>query len=135
LENAIREACPSLNLYWDNVGGETLDTSVKCLSNFGRVVNCGAVSTYNLENPKGDRLEWLIIVKRLRLQGFSVFDYRDKFEEVRQQLYQWFEEGKLHKTVTIQQGLENIADAFIGLFTGSNIGKLLVKVGDLQERR
>jgi len=136
LESAIKEACPSLNLYWDNVGGETLDTSVKCLSNFGRVVQCGHIASYNLEHPpKGERLEFHVLSKRLRIEGFIVFDFGDRYEEAREKLYQWFEEGKLKKKVTIHRGFESIPDAFIGLFSGVNTGKLLVQLGDYQERR
>jgi len=135
LERAIR-ACPSLNVYWDNVGGDTLDTVVLNMPNFGRVVLCGAISEYNLvDPPMGKRLEWPIINARLRLEGFIIADFHSKQEHARSQLYRWFEEGKLKKSVTVKEGFENVPDAFIDLFTGANVGKALVKIADHGVRR
>jgi hypothetical protein len=136
IESAIKNISSDINLYWDNVGGDTLDSAVNCLSNFGRVVNCGYITYYNEENPpKGKRLEGLMVSKRLKMQGFIVYDYLELHEEVRQKLYKWFEEGLLKKQVTIHEGLENMPDSFLGLFQGVNKGKLLVKVGDIKERK
>ena len=99
------------------------------MNDFGRVVNCGAISTYNsVSPPVGPRPEWLIITKRLKLQGFIVSDYPTRFMEAIGQLTTWVLSGKLQYKVTTKNGFESIIDAFLGLFDGSNIGKMIVKL-------
>jgi len=117
-------------LFWDNVGGDTLDAVFPNMATFGRIVHCGAISQYNKgkEAPKGNRNEPWMFDKRLRCEGFIVFDWRDSIDEAINQLAKWYKEGKIKKGVTLKHGLENVPDAFIGLFKGENKGKMLVKL-------
>jgi NADPH:quinone reductase len=133
LFEAIKAACPNgIDLYFDNVGGETFDYALRLLNRFGVVVNCGAISTYNVtEPPVGPRSEWLIITKSLRLQGFIVLDYVDKLAEASKQLLEWLAEGKIQQKVTLYESTGDvfgIARAFIKMLSGDNIGKSVVKI-------
>jgi len=126
---AIQQHCSEgVDVYWDNVGGEILDAAVKNLNDFGRVVNCGAISLYNeTGQPTGPRLEPLLVKKSLKMQGFIVRNYRDEFQEGIEQLGNWLQDGKLVHEETIVEGFEKAPDAFIGLFDGENKGKMVVK--------
>lgn len=130
MSKAIKEAAPDgVDLYFDNVGGYTLDAAMENMNKSGRVVHCGAISLYNkTEQPTGPRLETKIVKKSLRLQGFLVFNYEDQFGEGVQQLSEWLKEGKLQHEETIVEGFDQIPQAFIDLFYGKNKGKMVVKV-------
>ncbi len=93
------------------------------------MVQCGGISNYNATStPLGPRREWTIITKRIRWEGFVFSDYQAQFPEAVAQLTEWVEQGKLQHRLTIEHGFESIVDAFLGLFDGSNIGKMLVKL-------
>jgi NADPH-dependent curcumin reductase CurA len=130
LESSIKSKCPNgIDLYWDNIGGETLDTISRHMATFGRIVNCGAISQYNKDDiPQGQRNEIFIMDKRLRSQGFIIFDWKDKLGEAQEHLVRWYKQGKLKTRVTEERGLENVPGAFMDLFHGKNIGKMLVKL-------
>jgi len=133
LFEAIKAACPKgIDVYFDNVGGETFDYALQLLNRFGVVINCGAISTYNaVEPPVGPRPEWLIISKSLRLQGFIVLDYGSKIGEASKHLLQWLAEGKLKQKVSLyeaQGDVFGVAIAFIKMLSGDNIGKSVVKL-------
>lgn len=130
MNKAIAKASPNgVDVYFDNVGGTISDAVHRNINQFGRVVVCGAISLYNAtELPMGPRVEGLLIRKSALMQGFIVSDFSDKFAEGAQQLGQWLKEGKLTYEETVVEGFENIPQAFIGLFTGKNTGKMIVKV-------
>lgn len=130
MNKAIAKASPNgVDVYFDNVGGTISDAVHRNINQFGRVVVCGAISLYNAtELPMGPRVEGLLIRKSALMQGFIVNDFSDKFAEGAQQLGQWLKEGKLTYEETVVEGFENIPQAFIGLFTGKNTGKMIVKV-------
>jgi len=130
LAEAIAKAAPGkIDLFFDNVGGEQFDAALSCMKDFGRVVVCGSISTYNSSSiPMGPRINSAVIVKRLRIQGFLVPDYFPKWVEAVTKLAQWCNEGKIKDKFTIVNGLDNIVQAFLGLFSGNNTGKMLVKV-------
>lgn len=130
ISQAIKKACPDgVDVYFDNVGGETLDAAIKHMNRQGRIVNCGAISTYNAEEmPTGPRHEGALIRNSLLMQGFTVGDFRDKFGEAVTQLTDWLQEDKLTYSETIVEGFENIPQAFMDLFAGKNEGKMVVKV-------
>lgn len=132
IENAIKKACPNgVDVYFDNVGGEIADAVFAHLNRFARIPVCGAISSYNLEEvDMGPRIQTTLIKKSALMQGFTVGNYADRFTEGATQLAQWLQEGKLQYRETIQEGFENIPDAFVDLFKGNNIGKLLVKIAD-----
>ena len=127
----LEKACPQgIDIYFDNVGGVITDEVMKRINRHARIVLCGQISSYNLQQPDiGPRNFRHLIVKNAMAKGFFVMrDYQDRFPEARQQLKIWLKEGKIKPCETIIQGLENIAAAFLGLFSGENLGKQLVRV-------
>lgn len=130
MASAIKEHAPEgIDVYYDNVGGNTLDAAMKNINRFGRVINCGAISLYNeTEQPTGPRLETTLIKQSVKMQGFIVSNYEEDFLEGIQQLSQWLLEGKLKREETVVEGFDQIPQAFIDLFNGKNKGKMLVKV-------
>jgi len=128
LFQALKELYSGIDVYWDNVGGEIFDTAIKLMNLHGRVVNCGAISIYNAkEVPTGPRHEFDIVFKRLKLQGLIYFDYLDRQDEAMQALWRLQSEGKLKMQVTVVEGFDHAPNALLGLFSGQNIGKMLVK--------
>ena len=124
---ALREG---IDLYFDNVGGATLEVALSALRAHGRVVACGAISQYNAtERPPGPRNMSYIVTKRLRLEGFIVIDHFDKFPAFLAEVGPWVRDGKVAYRETVIEGLERAPEALLGLLTGENIGKMLVKIG------
>lgn len=125
--NAI---CPQgVDVYFDNVGGDITDQVLKLINKHARIVLCGQIATYNLEKPDiGPRSFRTLIVKSAMAKGLIAFDYKGRFEEAREQLVQWIAEGKIKSKESVIEGLENTPRAFLGLFSGANIGKQIVKI-------
>lgn len=132
LRKAVASACPDgVDIYFDNVGGEISDAVMANLSRHARIIICGQISQYNLERPEfGPRPQLWILGNSALMQGFLVFEHADRFDEVRAQLGQWVTEKKLISTETIISGLEKAPKAFLGLFSGENLGKQIVKVAE-----
>ncbi len=130
LNEEIRRACPKgVNVYFDNVGGEILDTALRNLAMHARVVICGAISQYNAtEPPKGPANYLALLVQRARMEGFVVMDFQARYAEGQAQLARWLTEGKLHYREDVVEGLENAPKALLRLFDGSNTGKLMVRI-------
>ena len=129
----LAELCPDgIDVYFDNVGGKITDAVFPNLRLKGRVVICGQISQYNLENPEtGPRFLWYMITKRARIEGFLVSDFADKHAEGLAHMAEWLQRGKLHYRETIAEGgIENAPAAFISMLKGGNIGKQLVKISD-----
>jgi NADPH:quinone reductase len=122
--------CPNgIDLYFDNVGGAITDEVMKRINRHARIMLCGQIASYNLQQPDiGPRNFRHLIVKSAMARGFLVFDYQARFPEGRQQLKTWWKEGKLKPCETVVRGLENTPQAFLGLFSGENLGKQLVQV-------
>jgi NADPH-dependent curcumin reductase CurA len=116
-----------IDIDFENVGGEIMHAVLDRMNLHGRVVVCGLISGYTREDP-GLESFGAVLVKRLRVQGFIVLDYASRFMEAATQLGQWKMFGKLKDRETIVEGLEKAPDAINMLFTGGNIGKLIVKV-------
>ena len=131
---ALKEACPDgVDVYFDNVGGEISDAVMPLINHGARISVCGQISIYNLQKPEaGLRVQPLLLTNSARMQGFIVSDFSADFAEGREQLTQWFSEGKLKYAESIVEGFENTPDAFLGLFEGDNTGKQLVKVADME---
>lgn len=127
---AIAKACPNgVDVYFDNVGGEILDAALQNINKAARIINCGAISIYNsTEVPTGPRPEGILIKKSALMQGFLVRDHIKDYESAIGQLAEWLKEGKLKYDETVINGFENTPKAFIQLFEGKNLGKMLVKV-------
>ena len=130
-EVAAREALrDGIDVYFDNVGGRTLEAALAALRLRGRVVACGAVSQYNAtELPPGPRNLFLVVTKRLRMQGFIVSDHDDRIPAFLAEMVPWLRDGSVRYRETVVDGIENAPAAFIGLLAGENIGKMLVRVG------
>ena len=119
-----------IDVYFDNVGGVQLESALRALRNHGRVVACGSISRYNdTEVQPGPRNYSFVVTKRLRIQGFIVFDHNERFPEFLAEAGAWLRDGKLVYRETIVDGFDNLPSAFAGLFRGANIGKMLVRVG------
>ncbi|BCB02402.1 NADP-dependent oxidoreductase [Bacillus sp. KH172YL63] len=129
---ALKEACPDgIDVYFENVGGEIGDAALSLLNKHARIPVCGAISSYNkTDRDLGPRVQTRLIKSSALMKGFVVNDYSDRFKEGATALGQWLSEGKLQYEETITEGLENVTDAFLGLFQGKNIGKQLVKIAD-----
>ncbi|NJC25654.1 NADP-dependent oxidoreductase [Neolewinella antarctica] len=126
----IAAACPNgVDVYFDNVGGDISDGVHANLNRLGRIIVCGAISTYNNTSvPTGPRVESFLIKKSALMQGFIVSNYAARFPEGMKELSGWMKEGKLTYSETIVEGFNNIPQAFIGLFEGKNSGKMIVKI-------
>jgi len=133
LFESIKAACPDgIDLYFDNVGGETFDHAIALMNRFGVIVNCGAISLYNaVQQPTGPRIEWAMISKSLRMQGFIVSDFLKDSMPAVHEIVQWVQQGKLQQRVDIYEStgdVSGIPTAWMKMLQGSNIGKMLVKL-------
>jgi NADPH-dependent curcumin reductase CurA len=129
--DALRGLAPDgIDVYFDNVGGEALEAAIGSMRLHGRVVACGSISRYNAtEALPGPRNLFMVVTKRLRMQGFIVFDHHDRFPAFLAEVAPLVANGSLRYRETIADGIENAPQAFIGLLEGENIGKMLVRVG------
>ena len=130
----LEEACPDgVDVYFENVGGSSWEAMMPLLNNFARVPICGLIAHYNqTELPPGpDRislLQGLILQRSLKIQGFIVSNYRDRIPAFVGDMSVWLAEGKIKYREDVVDGLEKAPEAFLGLFTGANFGKLVVRV-------
>lgn len=127
---ALKEKCPEgIDVYFDNVGGELLDAALARINKKARVVICGAISQYNnTEGYYGPKYYINLLVMRAKMEGFVVFDYKDRYMEGTMQMAQWIAEGKIKSKEYIVEGIENFYSAFGRLFSGKKTGKLILKV-------
>ena len=128
---ALAELAPNgIDIYFDNVGGDHLEAAIGALGNHGRIVACGSISRYNDAEPSpGPRNMFMVVTKRLRIQGYIITDHFERFGEFAREAAGWLHDGRLRHRETIVEGIENAPGAFLGLLRGENIGKMLVKVG------
>jgi NADPH-dependent curcumin reductase CurA len=126
----LRDTCPDgIDLYWDNVGGPILDACLGQLAMHGRVVLCGAISQYATDTlPVGPSNYLNLLVKRGRMEGFIVLDYAERFPEAQAKLFEWAASGRIHTAEQVVDGLEHAPEALNMLFTGANLGKVIVRV-------
>ena len=131
LTQALQKAAPQgIDVYFDNVGGEHLETAIACARPFGRFALCGAISEYNATTPPaGPRNMIMVVGKSLRLEGFIVTDHWDLQPAFAKEVAAWHAAGKLKWKQTVFEGIDKAPDAFLGLFSGENFGKMLVKLG------
>ena len=112
------------------MGGAVLETTLALMNERGRIVCCGAISQYDDAAPIGPRnLPGLVVVKRLRMEGFIVMDFAKEDAKAVRALQSWVEDGKIKVEEDIVHGLENAPSALIGLLAGDNKGKRMVRVG------
>ena len=128
---ALAELAPDgIDIYFDNVGGDHLEAAIGAARTYGRIVACGSIARYNDAEPApGPRNMFMIVTKRIRMQGFIISDHFERFGEFARQAGEWLRDGRLQYRETVVEGIENAPKAFLGLLRGENIGKMLVKVG------
>jgi NADPH-dependent curcumin reductase len=126
----LREACPDgVDLYFDNVGGSILNDCLGQLALKGRVVLCGAISSYNSDGPPPGPSNYInLLIRRGRMEGFIIIDYFDRFPAAQAEVAGWLAEGKIKSSEHIVEGLESCPDALNLLFSGGNTGKVMVKL-------
>jgi hypothetical protein len=121
--------CPGVDVYFDNVGGPTLDAVLARIARGARVVICGSISSYNLEDtPPGPRNYYRIVAQRGRIQGFVILDYAARFAEAISELTGWVESGQIVWKTDVQHGFENAPKTLLRLYSGANFGKQLLEL-------
>jgi NADPH-dependent curcumin reductase CurA len=127
---AVKNLCPDgIDVYFDNVGGETLDVALSFLRLNARVVICGAISQYNKTTvPKGPENYLSLLVNRAKMEGFIVFDFAAEYSRGIRDMSRWIDEGRLKAREHIVEGLETFPETLLMLFDGRNQGKLIIKV-------
>lgn len=129
LEQLQAEAPDGIDVYFDNVGGETLEAALSALRVHGRIIACGGISGYNAEKPRpGPSNLFNMITKRLTMKGMIVSDWLDRRGEFEKEVGGYFQTGKLKNKETVVEGIDKAVDAFLGLFEGKNVGKMVVKL-------
>ena len=126
----FKEVCPDgFDLYFDNVGGDFLESAIFQMKNFGRIVVCGRISQMNVTTPgSGIKNMAHVLVKRLTIKGFLIFDHENEREPFETDMLKWLSEGKVKFKETIYTGIESAPKSFIDLLKGKNTGKMLVKI-------
>lgn len=130
LTTALAQAAPEgIDVYFENVGGEHLTAALNNMKDHGRIAVCGMIAQYNDTAPTpGPANLAQIIMKKLKIEGFIVFEHWAHYPEFAKQMGQWLAEGKVTAEQTVYEGLSNAPEAFIGLFEGKNRGKMIVKL-------
>jgi NADPH-dependent curcumin reductase CurA len=132
VRDGLKEHCPKgVDVYFDNVGGDILDTVLTRINRSARIVICGAISQYNNTAPvKGPSNYLSLLVNRASMQGMVVFDYAEHYSLAISEIAKWMREGKFVSKEDIVAGIENFPDTLNKLFSGENFGKLVLKVAD-----
>jgi len=132
VKKALQAHCPKgIDVYFDNVGGDILDTALTRLARGARIVICGAISQYNNTGPiKGPGNYRSLLVNRASMTGFLVFDYAERYGQGAREMAGWLAAGKLKSREDIVEGLETFPDALLRLFNGENFGKLMLKLAE-----
>ena len=126
----FKDICPDgFDLYFDNVGGDFLESAIFQMKNFGNIVICGRISQMNSTTPTtGLKNMAHVLVKRLTIKGFIIFDHENEREPFETEMSKWLLEGKIKFKETIYEGIESTPNSFIDMLEGKNIGKMLVKI-------
>jgi NADPH:quinone reductase len=129
LRKSVAAACPAgIDVYFDNVGGDITDAVINNLNFHSRIILCGQIAHYNsTEIPMAHAILPRLLTRSVMLQGFIVSNYANRFNEGFAQLTKWVLENKLGYNETVIEGFDNLPEAFLGLFSGKNIGKMIVK--------
>jgi len=129
LDQLNLEVPDGIDVYFDNVGGDALEAALSALRVHGRIIACGGISGYNDETPRpGPSNLFNIITKRLTMKGLIVRDWLDRQGEFEKEVGGCFRAGRLKNKETVARGLDQAVGAFIGLFDGRNIGKMVVRL-------
>ncbi|MED6204386.1 hypothetical protein PIB30_008831 [Stylosanthes scabra] len=127
LNAALKRYFPEgIDIYFENVGGKTLDAVLLNMRVHGRIIVCGMVSQYNLDQPEGVTNLANLIFRRIRMQGFNVADYYQLYPKFLEYVIPKIKEGKIVYVEDIVEGLEKAPPALVGLFSGRNVGKQVI---------
>ncbi len=125
----LRQACPKgVDVDFENVGGEILDTLLSIMNPFSRIVLCGLIADYDVSEPHGYKRLRSVLVNRIRMQGMIVFDWKHRYAEALEALAGHLAEGKLNYRESVVHGLDNAPGGLIALLKGEHFGKQLVKL-------
>lgn len=132
IRQRIGDLCPDgVNVFFDNVGGATLEAAIEHMADYGRIALCGGISGYNDEAPQpGPNNLMYLVSRRIRMQGFIVLDYLDRVQEAIDALTGWVMAGDIAWREDIQEGFENIPATLLRLFDGRNVGKQLLRIAE-----
>jgi NADPH-dependent curcumin reductase CurA len=132
VRDGLKVHCPSgVDIYFDNVGGDILDTVLARINRGARIVICGAISQYNNTTPvQGPKNYLSLLVNRARMEGIVVFDYADRYHLAVAEMAGYLKDGRMTSREDLVSGLENFPSALGKLFTGENFGKLVLQVAD-----
>jgi hypothetical protein len=130
VKEGLRQHCPQgVNVYFDNVGGDILDTVLTRIARGARIVICGAISQYNNTTPvKGPSNYLSLLVNRASMTGMVVFDYNGRYALAAREMAGWMAEGRLKSREDIVDGFDRFPETLLRLFKGENTGKLLIRV-------
>ena len=131
LDVSLNEVCPSgIDVYFENVGGGMLEAVLLQLNPYARIVACGMISQYNLEEPEGVKNLSTMVGNKVKMQGFIVSDHMDLQPEFFAEMSKWMANGKIKYREDITRGVENAPAAFIGMLKGKNFGKQVIQISD-----
>ena len=129
LSSSLNQIAPNgIDCFFDNVGGEQFDAVMENLNINARVVICGTIGMPSYPIPNGPRINRTLLVKRAKIEGLLVLDYFDRYQEIYDQLAQWFKNGKLKNKEDISDGLLTAPSSLVKILNGINLGKQLVKL-------
>jgi NADPH-dependent curcumin reductase CurA len=130
VKESLQKHCPrGVDVYFDNVGGEILDTVLTQLARGARIVICGAISQYNnTDGVHGPKNYLSLLVNRASMTGMVVFYYAERYAQANREMAGWMAAGKLKSREHVVEGLETFPDTLLKLFKGENLGKLVIKV-------
>ncbi|XP_028041291.1 prostaglandin reductase 1-like [Bombyx mandarina] len=130
IKAALKEGAPrKVDCYFDNVGGQISSNIINYMNKYGRVAVCGSISSYNEScSPKATILQPAIVLKELKIEGFLVDRWIDRWEEGINANLRWLVDGKLKYEEKVYHGFDNMVDAFVGMLRGENTGKAVVKI-------
>lgn len=129
LRDDLAAAVPKgIDVYFENVGGETFDIVLALMNPFGRIPVCGRISQYSVTEPYAVKNTGSILTNRLKIQGFIVSDHPARRAAARKDLVRWVMEGRIKYRETVVKGLRNAPTTFIGLLSGKNFGKQLIEL-------
>jgi NADPH-dependent curcumin reductase len=128
----LKEHCPQgVDIYFDNVGGDILDTVLTRINRKARIIICGAISQYNNTTPVAGPKNYLsLLVNRARMEGMVVFDYADRYPQAIAEMAGYLREGRMHSREDVVRGLDTFPKTLLKLFNGENFGKLVLQVAD-----
>ena len=130
LTEALATATPEgVDVYFENVGGDHLQAAINVMNPYGRIAACGMIANYNNAEPApGPNNLMLIVGKKLRINGFIISEHEELRDQFLSEMVPWIQEGKVKSRETVAEGIDSAIDAFLGLFSGDNFGKMIVEL-------